>query len=327
MACFKLNGGSEAVVVTERLNLEKSPRADREAGPLTATKRLALSILVLILGCGFGLQYAMARLMGVAHVEPLGALLNIHILLSVVFLSMLVATGGLFRPRAGHLLFFAVISAFSNVGQLGVELFAAHHVPAGELTLIVSLLPIFVLVFARMLRTEALTVKKVSAILLGVAASTAILLPQALEAPANLFWLAFTFLAPISLAIGMVLLAKYWPRDLRPLQVATGNLVAGTLMLLPAVPLLGGRPGFNVEWSPGNIAIAVFAVTVAIEFYVVAMLTRRGGAVMASCADFIAVAAGLGFGYLLFAEVPSTWMWAAAALCILALKLATDADA
>jgi drug/metabolite transporter (DMT)-like permease len=33
------------------------------------------------------------------------------------------------------------------------------------------------------------------------------------------------------------------------------------------------------------------------------------------------VAAGLGFGYLLFAEVPTLWMVAAALLCVASLKL------
>ena len=54
------------------------------------------------------------------------------------------------------------------------------------------------------------------------------------------------------------------------------------------------------------------------------LLTRRGGAVLASCADFIAIGAGLVLGFVLFAEVPSPWMWAAAALCLVALTLAID---
>ena len=60
-----------------------------------------------------------------------------------------------------------------------------------------------------------------------------------------------------------------------------------------------------------------------VEFWCLSVLPRRGGAVLASCADFVAVFTGLGFGFLLFGEVPGLWMVAAALFCLVALKLAS----
>lgn len=310
---------SQFDTLTESRTIEaKVPVRPKLAG------RLVLNALVIVLGVGFGLQYASARLMGLSGVEPMGALLLMHIFLALLFVAGLVLTGKLFWPSLGQLVFFGIVALFSNVGQLGVELVAGHHVLAGEMTLIVSLLPVFVLLFAGILRSEVLTARKIAGIVLGVAASTAILLPKALEGDAPLFWVAFTFVAPISQALGMVLMARFWPKGLEPLQAATGNLVMGTLLLVPMVLLSGQSLGLSGLWSAGGVATGLFGLTVAIEFYILAVLTRKGGAVLASCADFIAVCAGLGFGYALFAEVPTAWMGLAAVLCLLAMKLASD---
>ena len=286
-----------------------------------------LYVLVVVLGAGFGLQYASARMMGLAGVEPLGALLIIHVGLSAAFLAVSAAARKLFRPSWQDVLFFAVMAVYTNLGQLGVELFAAHHVPAGELTLIVSLLPVFVLVIAGVFRTERLTYRKSGGMMMGVGASLAILLPNGLQGGGQLFWVGIAFLAPLSQAVGMVLMGLYWPRRLEPMQVATGNLVMGTLLLTPMVMLLHGDVGLHAMTGEGGVATALFGLTVAAEFYIFAMLLRRGGAVLASSADFIAVCAGLVFGYLLFAEVPTVWMAAAAMLCLLALKFVTDRTA
>jgi drug/metabolite transporter (DMT)-like permease len=292
--------------------------------PRDVAGRIWLSILVLILGTGFGLQYASARMMGLAGVEPAGALLLIHIGLSIIFLLVLALTRKLFRPTLLNVLFFTVIATYGNLGQLGIELAVAHHVEAGELTLIVSLLPVFVLLFAALFRTEALSLRKSFGMLLGVVASSAILLPEAAAAESYLFWRIAAFGAPASQAISMVLMGLCWPARLDPLQVATGNLVMGTLLLMPVTLLTGGLPKPEMLLTTGGLATALFGLTVAAEFYIVALLTRKGGAVMASCADFIAVCAGLGFGYMFFSEVPTLWMLAAAGLCMVALKLATD---
>lgn len=306
--------------------LSKSRIARRgvSVAPQRTGERALLFGLVVVLGCGFGVQYAMARLMGIEHVDPFGSLLSIHLVLGAVFAAILVAAGQTFRPTWRQAGFFVTVAGFGNVGQLGIEIVAARHVPAGELTLIISLFPVIVLTFACLLRSESLTLRKAAGIGVGTAASSAILLPQALQGDADVFWVAVTFLAPTSQAVGTIIMARYWPRGLSPLQVAAANLVAGAALLLPPVLISGQGLGMDGRWSPGDLAMAVFAATVAMEFYLFALLTRRGGAVLASCADFIAVGAGLALGFILFAEVPSLWMAAAAGLCLVALKLAAE---
>jgi drug/metabolite transporter (DMT)-like permease len=288
--------------------------------------RFLTFVLVLLLGACFGLQYAMARLMGTSHVNPIGALFMIHLVLALLFVTTLVSARHTFRLTPSLMLYFGAVALFANVGQLGIELAVARHVTAGELTLIVSLLPMVVLTLAAILRTERLNGRKFLGIILGFASTTALLLPAALEGHSALGWLIITFAAPVSQAIGSIIMARFWPRQLDALQVATGTLLAGTLMLAPAAALTGSSMGFDAALGANGVALLGFGATVAGEFYLFAALTRRGGAVTASCADFAGVLAGLAFGYLFFTEVPTAWMALAAVLCAVALGLTTSAE-
>jgi drug/metabolite transporter (DMT)-like permease len=285
---------------------------------------LFLYFLVGILGGNFGFQYAMARMMGEAKVDPIGALFWIHLVLALVFVGVLILSRRTFHFTPGTVLFFCAVTLFAYIGQLGIEVVAAHHISAGELTLVISLYPIFVLVFSALFRTERLTPRRVVGILLAALCSTAILLPSALGGHSGFHWLAIAFAAPLSQAVGAIIMVKFWPQRLDPMQVATGNLLAGAALLLPIAAISSNGFALDGNSVNGIWAIAGFAATVGGEFYIFALLTRRGGAVIASCADFVAVAAGLALGYLMFAEVPTLWMAIAAALCLASLKLTMD---
>lgn len=284
-----------------------------------------LVFLVLLLGNNWGLQYAAAKLAAHENVAPIGSLYATHLVLLGLFLAIMLAWRAGFQPLLKHIGFFAAVSAFNNVGQLGSELIAARHVSAGELSLINSLIPLLTILIVVAFRTEAVSRAKIMAVLFGFAAALVIILPDALaDDVAGLGWTGFAFLSPLTGAIGGVLLARFWPDHLNPLQVAFGCLVCGTLWLTPIAWLSGEGAAFAVSMNMETVAVAIFLVTVGAEFYLFALLTRLGGAVFASCSDFIAICAGLFWGFVFFTEIPTLWMIAAAGLSFIALKIAAD---
>jgi drug/metabolite transporter (DMT)-like permease len=309
--------------------IDRPPRATASTTSLPARSASGLLVLlIVVLGNDWGLQYAAAKLMANEGVHAVGSLYAMHLALMPVFLLFLVLRRALHKPRLSHLVFFAAIGALGNVGQLGSELVAANHVSAGELTLINSFIPLFIIFIVIVFRTEPLSRAKFAALLLGCAAASAIILPDALnEMAASPAWTAFAFISPISAAIATVALARFWPNGLDPIQVAAGSLVAGTLWLTP-IALLSGETVTLIGETPGATwGTLLFLATAGLEFYLMALIVRLGGAVFASCADFIAVCAGLFWGFVFFTEIPTGWMVAAALLCLAALKLAADSTA
>ena len=292
---------------------------------LRFSRSAVLYFLVALLGTAWGLQYAMAKMVSEEDVPAIGALFTVHAVLAVGFLAYTVLAGkrfGLTRPRIA---FFCVVALFGTIGQLGLELLVAHHVSAGELTLIVSLMPVFVVPLAALFRTDHISPRKIFGLVAGCAAAIAILLPSAFsDQGSDGHWIVLTFLVPLFAAIALVIMAKCWPKGLDAAQVATGNLVAGSVLLIPVTLWSGDRVGFSVGWGAGDWAVFGFMVTVAAEYYLMALLTRLSGAVYTSCSDFVAICAGLGWSYLFFAEVPTAWSIVAALFCMAALKIASD---
>jgi drug/metabolite transporter (DMT)-like permease len=285
----------------------------------------ALAFLVILLGNDWGLQYSAAKLMANEGVHAIGSLYAMHLVLVAVFSVILFLRHTFYRLRLKHLIFFAVIGALSNVGQLGSELIAAQHVSAGELALINALMPLFTVALVMTFRTEPLSRAKCAALFLGLAAAIAIILPEALaERPVDLAWTLFAFISPVSSAIAAVVMAYFWPPELDVTEVAAGSVVAGAAWLTPMVLLSGAPVTLTGETTAATFGTLLFLATVGVEFYLMALITRLGGAVFASCSDFIAVCAGLFWGFVFFTEIPTGWTIAAAMLCLAALKLAAN---
>jgi drug/metabolite transporter (DMT)-like permease len=287
--------------------------------------RLGIVALVTVLGIIWGLQYSTAKLLSLEVVDAIATLFLVHVLLALVFGAVLIWLRRQFRPTPQQIAFFCVVAVFSNILPLGAELFAARHVSAGELAIIISLTPIAVIFFAHLLQSEVLTAKKLTGILIGCSAGVAILVPEAITGGnEGLNWTLVAFVGPLTAGLGNVLMAKHWPTGLDPLQVAVGNLASGTLLLVPLMFYTGLTIDPLAAADISNWAVLGFGFTVGMELYLLALITRLSGAAFASCSDFVAICAGLGWGYLFFTEVPTLWMVAAACLCVAGLKLAAD---
>lgn len=108
------------------------------------------------------------------------------------------------------------------------------------------------------------------------------------------------------------------------MQVATGNLVAGVVLLAPLMVSFGWTLNLSDATNVGTWSVLGFGFTVGMEFYLLALITRLSGAAFASCLDFIAICAGLGWGYVFFTEIPTIWLMAVACLYMVALKFTAE---
>jgi drug/metabolite transporter (DMT)-like permease len=283
--------------------------------------RLLPAVLVVLLGVVWGLQYSSARLAGAADLESAESLFVIHLLLALVFLPVLALKGQAFIPNLSEIGYFAVIGLIGNVIQFGLQILVAPLITVGELTLIMSLSPVFIVALVAVLRTEPLCLRRMAAIALGFFAALAMIVPDAAAASGHSPWLWPTLALgiPFAAAFATVIMAKYWPARLTPVQVTTGNITAVAVMLLPVVLWQGSGAGIAAGI---NVGLITFASTIGAEFLLLAILVRLSGAMMICCADYVAIGAGLGWGFVFFGEVPTPWMLAVAALSIVALHAA-----
>ncbi|MEM7426444.1 MAG: DMT family transporter [Pseudomonadota bacterium] len=287
--------------------------------PRAGTAPLHLFLLV-IMGSFWGLQFAMlkkAAAGGFAEVEILTISLAV---IAAVFSIIVLVQAKSFRPKPGHLLYFAIGSFLGYILPLGVAIYISQNLTAGLLTFIGSLSPILTIGFAAMLRTEKISRLRVLAMVLGMAAALTVFWPELVAAHSALLpWLALALLIPVSYSLDVIYIGAFWPPELEELQVVAGEATTAALMLLPFFLIFGDIPGLGRPWSDGHWGVAVFTLCGVIEVMLFFYLVRHAGAVLVSFGSLVALFAGIGWGMVIFSEQHGFTLWIAVGLLSAAL--------
>jgi drug/metabolite transporter (DMT)-like permease len=290
-------------------------------------RRCILPALVLSLANAWALQYMLAKSMGTAGMSPFTSLTFVHVVMVLVFGAVLLWKGEAFGFTLGRITFFAYVAALGNVLSLGAELIAAPHISAGLLSIIAAMAPVFTVLFSLLLGSERINSRNVMGLIAGLCASATILYPELTYNADGVSWILFAFLAPVSFGAMAVITCKFWPRGLNTTQVAFGNSLAGLFLLVPYM-LIEDAPLLPPDNSYfGAILLAGFSAALLAEFWLFAKITRMGGAIYASCADFGAIAFGLFWAALLFREVPTWWMTAAGIFAMFSMLVMRKSEA
>ena len=291
---------------------------------MTALGRLGALGLLIVMGTMWGLQFAMLKLAAESGHAEINVLTTALVLLSVIFTGILLARREIFRLTAERLLFFVVIGLLGYVVPLAAALHAAPHITAGLLTLIATLAPVVTISVALLLRSEAVSMRRLLAVAFGSAAVLFILWPEVtLPDFGAAGWMAVALIVPFCYGVESVYIARYWPLGLTALQAVTGETLMATAMMLPVFALYGEPIMPSASWSSGHMAIGVFVLAGVIESLIYFYLIQKTGGVFVSFGTFISLFAGIAWGIVLFSEVHDLAVWfAVAALCV-SLALAT----
>lgn len=278
-------------------------------------------LLLIFLGSSWGLYFSMLKIAALSGISYTGilALTTAGVALGMSAIALLRRR----RPefKAQHHLFYLVCALTGYMLPMVIELLVIEHMPAGVLTLIVSMAPLATLLIAWMMKTDNINRPRVAGILVGAIAIFAILLPDAHLGEAVAWrWLLLALVVPVCYSIHHNFTARCWPAGSDSYQVACGEaLYAATLMAVFA--------GFNwqwqdvASWNQGHSAILFMALISLIDIYIYFELIRRKGPIYTSHANYVMVISGVLWGMVIFAERPSSLMWVSVALLIASLYL------
>lgn len=286
-------------------------------------QRLLPVILVFVLGSLWGLHFSLIKIASESGLAPAQITVMITFGVSSIYLviGLLRKRLPVFGPRPVR--FYLGCALLGYVLPIFVELFVARHMAAGLLTLIVSTTPIFTLLLALMLKTEAVSRKRIAGVATGAAAAVLILLPQVVgSGPASAAMITLTFVVPLSYGIFHNYVAKAWPAGMDTWQVGAGQMTAALLLMLPLYLVFGSSSESAMRVEPAVywaiVAMTIFAV---LEVFLYFTIIRLAGAVTVSLSNFVTIAAGVMWGMLIFAEEPGLWDWLCVAVLMLSLAM------
>jgi drug/metabolite transporter (DMT)-like permease len=199
-----------------------------------------------------------------------------------------------------------------------------QHAPAGLFALLIPLSPMLTVLIAAAIGLERASARRLAGTALGLAGVALAMAPgAALPEPRLLPWALLMALTPVCYAVSNVAAVRLAPPGTPPLPLAAGALCAGALGLGLAALVTGGTrsPPGGLGWAALIAPLQAALGALAYILYFRSLAAHSG--VVTSQVGYIVTLTGLGWGLLLFGEVPGWLTVPAAGLVFAGLALVT----
>lgn len=278
--------------------------------------------LLLLLGTLWGLSFSLAKFSTTAGVHPFGLAAWQCIGGALIVLAFGLKRGALPPFNTRHIGYYVGCAVLGIVIPSPVWFFAARHLPAGILALLVATTPLMTYGFALCVAMERFRWQRVLGIALGFGGMVLILGPRAsLPSPGMTGWATFAMLGPLCYALGNVFMARFRPAGTSSRALAAGMLVVGVAMIVPLAVATGTTHSLVPPWDIVDFAVMGQPAITGVAYILMFEIVGIAGAVFFSQVGYVVTVAGVLWGMALFGERHSAWIWAAFALMLAGLAL------
>jgi drug/metabolite transporter (DMT)-like permease len=280
--------------------------------------------LLILLGTIWGTGYSIARFAMTNDVPPLG-----YSFWQSLGPAIIIGTLAILRTRtltfsASRVRFYLVTGLTGIVIPNTTMYFAAPHLPAGILAMVVNTVPIIAYPMALLAGLEKFNWERMAGIFLALAGIMLIIIPKSSLASASMTpWVLSTLLTPLSFAFCSIYIARFRPADSDSLTLSAGMLIFSSLLLTPLVFATDSLYLFHLPLTAPDGVILLEIVLSSLGYVLFFQLIKVAGPVYYSLVDTIVVITGIFWGRMIFDERLNTWTFAAVILIVLALLLVT----
>jgi drug/metabolite transporter (DMT)-like permease len=284
---------------------------------------LALTTLI-ILGMVWGTGYSIARFAMINGVPPLGYSFWQSIGPAIVLALIAAYRGKLPKLTKSPLSYYFICGLTGIVIPNTTMYFAAPHLPASILAMVVNTVPIVAYPLALLARLESFNWQRMAGIVAAVLALMLIILPDAsLPDPDMARWVLLALITPVSFAACSIYIARYQPANLDSITLSVGMLSLSSLLLLPLVVGTHSFYMFHLPLTAPDGVVILEILLSSLGYLLFFQLIRIAGPVYYSLVDTIVVLTGLFWGHMIFGERLNQWTGLAVYLILMALLLVT----
>jgi drug/metabolite transporter (DMT)-like permease len=280
--------------------------------PSRLVRRVLGPLSLLGMGSIWGLGFALAKLAGENGAHPIGLALWETLGSGGLLLGICVLLGRFPRRQWSYLRYYLVNGLLGFTIPAPLLFWVAPHLPVAVLTMMIPMTPLLTYLIIVAMRSERFDPWRALGVLLGFAGIGLIVMPEgSLPEPDLMGWILLGLAASCFFAVQNVYIAMRSPPDADVLTQTTGMLLMGGLA---AIPLAAGMNGFLLPVFPMTIAVKAASVMLLINAAMMLIFiwaVRNIGPVFASQTSNVIVLAGVFWGWMIFDEVLSPWIWAA----------------
>ena len=284
--------------------------------------------VLILLGAGWGATQPLSKIAVSTGHQHFGLILW-QLVFSIIVLGAIALAQGKRLPLGRDYLWrYALIALVGTVLPNSVSYQAAVHLPAGILSIIISLVPMFALPMALAIGMERFRAMRALGILCGAVAIVLLAGPStSLPAPGLALWVLIAALSPLLYAVEGTWVARYGILDLDALQLLLGASIVGLLITLPLTLLTGQYIDITQSWGAPEYSLFASSVIHAFVYTAYVWLVGRAGSVFASQVSYLVTGFGVLWAILFLGESYSAYVWSAMAVMMLGLFLVRPREA
>lgn len=290
----------------------------------TPVPRAALVLMLLAVGAIWGGTFALARTGGDGGIPTLGYGFWFHFGGGSGLLALALMQGLRASPSRGLVVYTLIGGLTVNALPSFFMFSSVRYVPTGVMAVIITLGPVITYTASLALRYERFVATRALGTLLGLAGVALILLPRAsLPDPAMIGWVLVGLLCPTVHGVGSIYVARARPAGLDSWMVGALFQLLSAAFVLPIALATGQFYVPGTAPLKADLALLAHAATGVLSQFLMYEILRLAGAVFMSQVAYIVTVAGIFWGWLLFGEQLSPWIWLAAAVILGGVLLVT----
>lgn len=271
--------------------------------------------ILVIMGAGWGLTIPLSKIaVSTGHGE-FGLIFWQMVIGALLMAGVIFFRGGVFRPGWRAVGVCVLISLTGSIIPDAVSYRAYVHLPAGVMSILLSLIPMMAFPIALSLGVDRFSFLRFAGLLAGLAGVLVLIIPEAsLPDRAMLGWIVFALIAPLCYAFEGNYVAKWGIAGLGPVEVLFGASLIGAVITLPLA--LGSGQFINPirVWAAPEWALLASAAIHVVVYAGYVWLVRQAGSVFAVQVSYLVTGFGVAWAMALLGETYSHYIWAALAL-------------
>lgn len=272
------------------------------------------SLFLVLMGAGWGATQPLTKIAVSTGYGPFGLLFWQQVLGAMLMSAMCLMRGTPLPRHAGALRAYVVIALIGAVLPNTLSYQAAVHLPAGIMSLLLSVIPMFAFAIALVLRTDTFALRRLVGLCFGFAGVLIIIVPSVdLGQAVPVGWAAIYLVVALFYAFEGNYVARWGVGGLDPFQLMLGASIAGLVVVTPL--MLASGQTVTPQWPLPEPQLAQIAASVihVLVYASYVWLVGRAGAVFAVQVSYMVTGFGLFWAWLVLDEAFSHAIWLALA--------------
>jgi drug/metabolite transporter (DMT)-like permease len=285
-------------------------------------KHLAMMAALVGIGTCWGATIPLAKIAVSTGHQPMG-LIFWQLVISGAALAVVAGWRRAPLPVNGRTLTqYLAIAMLGTLLPNSFSYIAIVHLPAGIMSIVIAMVPMFALTLALGLRLERFSPVRMTGVLLGGAAVVLLIAPQAsLPDAAKAVFVIVALAAPFCYALEANYLALRPAAGLDPVATLLGASIIGALIAAPFALAAGDFIDLTRPWGAAEWALAVSSLLHALAYTGYVWLVGVAGPVFSSQIAYVVTAAGVLISAVALREDYSAWVWASLMVMLAGLAL------